>query len=202
MTGDLRRSQLLQSAIRVFARNGFKGTRTREIADEAGVNEALLFRHFPTKDDLYQAILEDKAGHGGLNSIIVALDQHAEKRDDEAYFQTLASRFLECLSKDPEFMRLMLFSALEQHELARLFRERHVKPLHQVVGRYIAARQREGAFRCLRPAVAVRALFGMMAHHVLATEIFGDRQPTISNREAVSAFTSIFLAGMRAKEGG
>src|SRR3989304_5650061 len=54
------RDKILESAIRLFAEKGFSGTTTREIAEKAGVNEALIFRHFSTKRDLYSAIIERK----------------------------------------------------------------------------------------------------------------------------------------------
>jgi AcrR family transcriptional regulator len=50
--GDVTRQRILEAAERVFARDGFQGATTREIAREAGVNEVTLFRHFRTRDDL------------------------------------------------------------------------------------------------------------------------------------------------------
>jgi AcrR family transcriptional regulator len=50
--GDFSRQRILEAAERVFARDGFQGATTREIAREAGVNEVTLFRHFRTRDDL------------------------------------------------------------------------------------------------------------------------------------------------------
>ena len=55
-----RRHQILQVATELFAGRGFEGTTTREIARRAKVNEAIIFRHFPTKDDLYWAVIEAK----------------------------------------------------------------------------------------------------------------------------------------------
>jgi AcrR family transcriptional regulator len=52
-----RRKAIVEAAMPLFARNGFAGTTTREIARAAGVSEALLFQHFPSKAALYQAIV-------------------------------------------------------------------------------------------------------------------------------------------------
>ncbi len=60
MHADDRHRQLLRSAIDCVARNGFGGTKTKDIAAAAGVSEAILFRHFATKEDLYHAILDMK----------------------------------------------------------------------------------------------------------------------------------------------
>ena len=50
-----RREQILKAAQRVFIRSGLGGSRTRELAQEAGVNEATLFTHFKTKEELFDA---------------------------------------------------------------------------------------------------------------------------------------------------
>jgi AcrR family transcriptional regulator len=51
-----RREDILRSVGRVFAEHGFRGTTTRALAQAAGVSEALLYRHFPTKEALYTAM--------------------------------------------------------------------------------------------------------------------------------------------------
>lgn len=55
MSAELRRAQIIESARRLFAQKGYAATRTREIAAEAGVNEAMLYRHFPSKEELFEA---------------------------------------------------------------------------------------------------------------------------------------------------
>jgi AcrR family transcriptional regulator len=56
MSGDERRLSILLSSIPLFAKNGFSATTTKEIADSAGISEALLYRHFAGKEALYGAI--------------------------------------------------------------------------------------------------------------------------------------------------
>jgi len=57
MTNDERRAAIIKAVRRVFARKGFHGTTTRELAEASGVSEALLFRHFPNKEALFAAML-------------------------------------------------------------------------------------------------------------------------------------------------
>lgn len=52
-----RRDSIITAATSVFARNGFNGARTNDIAKAAKVSEALLFRHFPSKVAVYRAVL-------------------------------------------------------------------------------------------------------------------------------------------------
>jgi AcrR family transcriptional regulator len=57
LDSDERRRTIVQAAVPLFARRGFAGTTTRELAEAAGISEALLFRHFPSKQLLYREIL-------------------------------------------------------------------------------------------------------------------------------------------------
>lgn len=58
LDSDERRSSIVSAAVPLFARKGFAGTTTRELAEAAGISEALLFRHFPSKQLLYREILQ------------------------------------------------------------------------------------------------------------------------------------------------
>lgn len=57
LDGDERHKAIVAAAVPLFARKGFAGTTTRELAEAAGISEALLFRHFPSKQLLYREIL-------------------------------------------------------------------------------------------------------------------------------------------------
>jgi AcrR family transcriptional regulator len=57
LDSDERRDAIVRAAVPLFAQKGFAGTTTREIAEAAGISEALVFRHFPSKQMLYGEIL-------------------------------------------------------------------------------------------------------------------------------------------------
>src|SRR5215208_8490986 len=71
MCADDRRRQIAEVAMRLFSERGFRGTTTKEIAQAAGVSEAIIFRHFATKEELYTAIIDYK-GCGGEAASSVA----------------------------------------------------------------------------------------------------------------------------------
>ncbi len=56
LDSDERRKAIVRAAVPIFARKGFAGTTTRELAETAGISEALLFKHFPSKQSLYREI--------------------------------------------------------------------------------------------------------------------------------------------------
>lgn len=198
MAGEERRLQILAVAVRLFSQKGFRGTTTKEIAHAAGVSEAMVFRHFATKEELYAAILDHKACSGDrFEPEEMAADGIARK-DDRAVFESLALGALTHHEKDPEFQRLLLHSALEKHELAQMFFDKFVRRVYEFLGGYIRDRQREGALIEMDPAVVVRAFVGMVMHHSLNNNLWdpSHRLVNISNESAAKHFTHILLNGI------
>jgi AcrR family transcriptional regulator len=200
MTGNERRSQILQVAIKLFSQNGFRGTTTKEIARAAGVSEAMVFRHYATKEELYHAILDWKACESKqVNPIEIVSEAMAEK-DDENVFYLMLLNGLNKHERDPQFMRLLFHSALEGHELAEMFIEQSIIPIYEFLSKYIAERQNDGAIRKeINPRLIVRAFVGMMIHHALNTSLWDRKHKllNISNEEAARDFTKILLDGIR-----
>ena len=198
MAGDERRLQILRVAMRLFSQRGFRGTTTKEIAQAAGVSEAMVFRHFATKEELYSAILDHKAC---LHDDLDPLQKVAEairRKDDRAVFEGIALDALNHHESDPEFQRLLLHSALEEHELAHMFWEKFVLRVYHSLRTYIRQRQRDGAIKNVEPFVVVRAFVGMIIHHSLNNNLW-DRERQllrISNQAAARSFTDILLNGV------
>jgi AcrR family transcriptional regulator len=198
MAGEERRRQILRVAVRLFSQRGFRGTTTKEIAQAAGISEAMVFRHFATKEELYAAILDYKACDIGLEDPCAIVADAVARKDDRAVFETLAYTALQQHENDTEFMRLLLHSALEGHQLAQMFWDRNVLRMYEFLGGYIRERQRDGAFREIEPKVVVRAFIGMIIHHSLNNNLW-DRQRhllNISNERAARDFTEILLQGI------
>ena len=117
MTGDARREQILQTAVDLFSKRGFKGTTTKEIAKAAGVSEAMVFRHFASKDELYGAILHNKGCQEGVQRF--PWDENEElieaikRKDDFAVFYNLAINALDKHHSDVGFMRPVSYTHLD-----------------------------------------------------------------------------------------
>jgi AcrR family transcriptional regulator len=192
-----RREQLIQTALQIFSQKGFRGTTTKEIAQAAGINEALVFHHFTNKDELYAAILESKTAQADAGEFLEEMRRHAERRDDEALFRALAAKMLEYYRENADFLRLMLYSALEEHELAHEFRAKRMQRLDKFLCDYIGLRQREGAFHRCNPPASVHAFLAMLNYHALLTMLFGDKAVPATDQQAVAQFTALFLDGLR-----
>jgi len=201
MAAEDRRLQILQVAVSLFSQRGFVGTTTKEIAQAAGVSEAMVFRHFANKQELYSAILDHKACSGdSMNPEALVADALQEK-DDRAVFERLALGALEHHECDPEFQRLLLHAALEGHELAQMFFEKFVRRVYELLGNYVAERQQDGAMVEMDPAIVVRAFIGMIIHHSLNNNLWDPQRRLlrISNQEAAKQFSDILLNGISSK---
>jgi AcrR family transcriptional regulator len=198
MTAEDRKLQILQVAVSLFSQRGFGGTTTREIAQAAGVSEAMVFRHFATKQELYSAILDHKACSGDLMNPEQMVAEALKQKDDRAVFEQLALGALDHHECDPEFQRLLLHSALEGHELSEMFFEKFIRRVYELLGGYIAERQRDGVMINIDPAIAVRSFIGMIIHHSLNNNLWDPnrRLLKISNKDAAAHFTEILLHGI------
>jgi len=201
MKGDARREQILRTAVQLFSKHGFSGTTTKKIAAAAGVSEAMVFRHFSTKSELYDAILDDKHCHEGIRfpwEEDPVLQEAMERGDDFEVFYKLALNALTKQESDEHFMRLLFYSALEEHELAERFFSEFVSRVYEFIGGYVKRRQEEGAMRDVNPRIVVRAFLGMTIHHSLNL-ILWDKKRTllnITNEEAAKNFAEIILYGV------
>ncbi len=204
MTAVDRRQQILDVAIQLFSQKGFRGTTTKEIALAAGVNEAIIFRHFATKRELYSAIIDQKACSMHMESVDAEIEKAVAQGNDRKVFETIAFHILSRHEEDETFMRLMFYSALEGHELSDLFFRNHVSERFGKLATQIKQRIAEGVFRKVDPLIAVRMFFGTVMHHAIMNRFFnqslGAQKLIISNRIAAERFTDLFLAGITNNE--
>jgi len=192
-----RRRQIMRSASGLFARRGYRGTTTREIAQRAGINEALLFRHFPSKAKLYWTIIEEQCGsRGRRQKLDRILDQGGS---DLEVFSAIAREFLTRNARDTELTRLLWFTALENHTLSRRFFRTFVAVYYEALAAYIRRRVSEGAFRNVDPLLSARGFFGMVVYHFLVQELFGAEKYQKFDPEMVAGtLAGIWLNGMQA----
>jgi AcrR family transcriptional regulator len=137
---ELTRSQLLDAAERVFAREGYRGASVEAIAEEAGYSHGAIYSNFKGKADLFLVLVEERID-ARLTSVFEAADSELSQGD--APLET-ARRFLAILQEEPEAMTLLVDfwnQAIRDPEAAGRFAERHAR-LRTIVGRIV-----EGALR-------------------------------------------------------
>lgn len=191
-----RREQILEIAAGLFARQGFQGTTTKHIAERAGVTEALIFRHFPSKDDLYWAVIQSKIK--GASSPRERLEAKLQARGSDAeVLSGVAADILERRAKDQTLSRLLLYSALENHRLSHRFFRTYAACHYELLADFIRRRIAEGGFRPVDPILAARGFLGMVIYHSWAQELFGGkRYQKFSVQQVSETLVEIWLKGM------
>ncbi len=197
LTATARRESILRSATALFARRGFAGVTTRALAASAGISEAMLYKHFPRKEALYRAILERHLGEMERTMPLAGLE--ASEAPPDEFLGTIAGTILRRMDSDPTLLRLMFFSALEGHSLAREFDRARGRGLREAITGYLGRRMGEGSLRRTDPAVAARAFMWMVVGFGLSRVLF--REPgarSVPREELVPLLVDTFLGGLRA----
>jgi TetR/AcrR family transcriptional regulator len=191
----IRRQDILDAAEKLFSQKGFKGTTTKDLAAKAGVHEAVLFRYFTNKRDLYRATVELKLSRN-RHSALERMEKFAESRDDRGFFEALALGLLTRFEEDPSLPRLILHSALDGHEPTSVVTERQLRVERPTLA-YISKRMREGTFRKMDPNHAVFAFGAMLFGYILRQQILGmSKHKTHDRKKIAKDFVTIFLDGM------
>jgi TetR/AcrR family transcriptional regulator len=192
----IRRQDILAAAERLFSQKGFNGTTTKELAAKAGVHEAILFRYFKNKRELYRATVELKLARN-RPAALQQMERAAESRDDRAFFEALAIGLLTRFEQDPSISRLILHSALDGHEPPKLAAERQLR-VEQPTLDYISKRIRDGSFRKMDPQHGVYAFGAMLFGYIVRQQILGMAKHRNHDRKKIAKdFVTIFLDGIR-----
>jgi AcrR family transcriptional regulator len=171
LDSDERRKAIVAAALPLFARKGFAGTTTKELAEAASISEALLFRHFPSKKNLYGEILRLGCAADPALERLAALDPSTVTlvrmiRFMVRYF--LLAGDAERNERDSR-LRLVLHSFLEDGEYARELFETIFERVHPLFTASVAAATAAGDLVCGSIASANRFWFG---HHVAVMMAF------------------------------
>jgi len=203
MSGEDRRRQLIEIAIDLFSRRGFAGTTTKEIAAAAGVTEAIIFRHFATKEDFYKAILDHKCRGSEAGQFLSEAQKLMDADDDRGLFRLLISSILRLFREEPQFERLLLHAALEGNELAIMHRDQMKMPIGAKFIEYIKRRQEQGALRQCHPAMVLYAVAGIPQFYALQKYIHRNGELPLEDEQVVDAFLAILMDGLNSpKENG
>ena len=199
MSAPERRAQIIDAAIALFGRHGFKGTTTKSLAQASGVSEATIFKHFPTKNDLYAAAFERRTGVG-TEQLIAELQDYVERGEDERMLRTLIRAIFYGYEHDRDLHRMLQYAWLEQEpaENQRLFEQMQSYPLFVFLRKYVQRRQAEGAFSPESTNLLAAALTGLPVHEAIRRKLYG-LDTGFSDDMVVEGYARLLLDGLRVR---
>ena len=169
---EQRRVAIVEAAAPLFARHGFAGTTTKQVAAAAGVSEALMFQHFPTKAALYHEILrlgcEGDPGMERLSQLEPSTAALVEMVQLMVRHVVLGEA---CAGGEPDVeARLALHSLAEDGEYVRLVSDWIAE---RVLPKYLECVTAAARAGDLRPAAGDPANGFWFAYHAAAMTAFG-----------------------------
>lgn len=179
LAASVRKQQLIETAIRLFSEQGFDGTTTHQIANAAGINEAIIFRHFKSKEELYWAVVSSRVSAARKKRKLYEFldgENHGSNRDDREALAAVATRLLDRSKDDAQLTRLLIFSSLKNPELSEDFFRTYVAEQFELLSRFFRKGIKQGRFRNIDPDVAARGFLGMVVYHYLIKELFGGKR--------------------------
>jgi AcrR family transcriptional regulator len=180
--------RLIRAALEMFSRRGMAAT-TREIAEEAGVNEVTLFRLFESKERLLAAVVQEVVRAQSEALDLVDLEDFDLRRDITA----VAEVFYDTHFKYQAFLRTILAQRMHPRLTEEIVRE-VIQPLRDKFIRYLAEGQRRGVIRGnLELAPAVDAFTGMIFVAVLRRAVY---IPAYTREKYLATCIDLFLNGI------
>jgi TetR/AcrR family fatty acid metabolism transcriptional regulator len=192
VAGEEKRRQLLDAAVRVFARKGFHASRVGDIAEEAGVAHGLLYHYFKSKDQVLEAVFHDNW------SVLLARIESVEESDESAADQLrhIAAIVLRTWLHLPDVVRVVIREFGRSPELAERIGEL-AQPIDSIA-RVIERGVERGEFQQVDPRVAATVVYGSIDELLTAWVL--DRLPAGEEDVAAAEQTlvEVSLRGLEA----
>jgi len=185
------RTKILQSAQQLFARQGFDGTTTKDLALAAGVAEGTLFRYFSNK----KAILVEVATQGWIKILTDLLIELSEMGSYKAIAQMMYRR-MTAMRDNHDLMKVCFMEAQFHPELRDRIQAEVIDKMTGIAEVYFEEAIQKGVYRAsLNPKVIARVFVGMFAVAGFSYETLeGDR--ALDTRQMAEGMADIFLHGV------
>jgi AcrR family transcriptional regulator len=198
MTKDTK-EKILDAGLSLFSKKGYLGATTKEIAKKARVAELTLFRHFSSKERLFEEAIKRRSFLPALKGLLPELKDLAYK---DALIE-IANRYLERLSERRDLIKIM---HSEIHLYPVKVREIQQKFVGEIVGTlasYFRGLQERRMLNDFDPELGARAFLSMFFSYFTSQEFVADKKQRFSDKdEVVGEFVKIFVSGTMATKSG
>jgi TetR/AcrR family transcriptional regulator, fatty acid metabolism regulator protein len=185
--------QIIEAAVRVFARKGYYNSRVSDIAREAGIAAGTIYLYFKTKDEILVTLFRDKMAEF-VDSLRKAIA--GGERDAASKVRTLVRLHFSLLEKDPELAEVLQVELRQGQKFFRGASGQEIGAYFALIGSVLEEGVGEGRFRSsLSVKVATKMLFGAM-DQMATSWVLGKRGYRLA--DTADAVAEIFLQGVAA----
>jgi len=192
MKNNTTNQRLLDATLKLISEKGYLGATTREIAQEAGVTELTLFRHFGTKEKLFEELLRNHTFLPKLKELLPELEGLSYGDS----LRLIATRFLLSLKERKSMVKIMYSEVTIYPEKIKKVYNKFIDDLRLTLAFYFTGLQRKGLLRNISPEMAAQVFLGMLFSYFRSEEIMRDggmkKQAMEKN---IKEFVDIFMFG-------
>jgi len=144
LPAEERKKQILKCAVKIFAQTNFRSTRVSDIADEAGISEAAIYKHFPSKNTIYLDVLKH------MSTRILTFWKEEIHKEPDAYqaLRNMGLTYFRRMSMHPDELKVQFQAIAEvgNPEIADRLHQDHQNYM-DLIGKVIKKGIRDGSFR-------------------------------------------------------
>jgi TetR/AcrR family fatty acid metabolism transcriptional regulator len=182
--------QIIDAAVRVFARNGFYNSRVSDIAREAGIASGTIYLYFRTKDEILVTLFREK-----MAAFVAALrTEIGRERDPEAKIRRLVRQHFEVLEASPDLAEVVQVELRQGQKFFRGASAHEISAYFELIGSVLREGVAAGVFRHDLPVkIATKMLFGAL-DQMTTSWVLGKRGYRLA--DAAEPVANIFLKGV------
>ncbi len=195
------RAEILAAARRVFAQRGLDGTSVREVAEAAGVNNAMIYYHFKDKQDLYRSVLSDSFSSMATiwNDEIFKTSASVKQK-----IQKYVEGFIRFQQVNEDLRRILAMEFAGSGQKSTWICEKYFADNYAHLTRIFREGMRKGELKKFDPSLAVASLIGVVVHNFIlqpmAEHVHG-RCVNLSPKKFGAFVTELFFSGLTSKSG-
>lgn len=192
------RAAILAAARRVFAQRGLDGTSVREVAEAAGVNNAMIYYHFKDKDDLYRSVLADSlSGLTGIWDDAIFKSTASAQHKIRAYIES----FIHFEQANEDLRRIMAMEFAASGNIPWIC-EKYFADNYARLIKIFKEGMKNGELIKFDPSMAVTSLIGIIVHNFImqpmAEHMYGKRV-SLSPKKFGAFVTNLLFNGLSHK---
>jgi len=184
--------RIIEAAGKLFARQGYHGTTTRQIAQLADVGENTIFRQFDHKEALFWSTLHHYSS--GLKLRHDLCDELNRSEAPHVVLPKIIDLLTDIATYKPELLQMITVAFLELHWKAEQFGNEYLSPVFSEISRYIQRKIENGQLRGSDPTILTAALtMTTLFHPEISRLISGGKPLYRKSRDAAHAYAEFWL---------